>query len=300
MSAGRFRFPVPIFAAALACVLVAPVGHAGPTVTLIGDDDRGVVVRELAAREQSPIERRDGVYALLVESAGLTLSSLAPGGGATAMADLLLTTDIGLIVIDSTIGPTPAIREHIIIARQARVPMLAILLTNVAQLHADVPDGADELLALEIQQMRELLSAYDLDGGAAAVYYDAPTPGIVPGISAFGIRASLRALSLFAPRRVRKEDMSQASDIWAAVYLLTQLETDGNAIGLAPDETVTIWSEGAQSTATLRSVSEYKPGDYREMPLAMAAPIKVMEGSRILLVRDERVVGLGDITQVLR
>ncbi len=300
MSAGSFRFPISVFAAALLCVLVAPVVHGGPTVTLVGDDDRGVVMRELSAQEQSPIESRDGVYALLVESAGVTISSLAPGGGAGAMADLLLATDIGLVVMDSTVGPTAVIREHIIIARQARVPMLALLLTRVAQLHVDVPDEADALLALEIKEMRELLSAYDFNGGAAGVYYDAPTPENVTGISAFGIRASLRALSRFAPRRVRQKEMGQASDVWAAVYLLTPLEADGYAIGLAPDETVILWSEGTQSTATLRSVSQYKPGDYREMPLAVAAPIRGMEGSRILLLRDEKVVGLGAITQILR
>lgn len=213
MSAGSFRFPIPVFVAALLYALVAPVVHGGPAVTLIGDDGRGVVMRELAAREQTPIESRDGVYALLVESAGLTISSLAPGGGAGAMADLLLATDIGLIVMDSTVGPTAVIREHIIIARQARVPMLALLLTNVAQLHVDTPDEADALLALEVQEVRELLSAYDLNGGAAGVYYDGTAPGNVAGISAFGIRASLRALSRFAPRRVRKQDMGDRKSV---------------------------------------------------------------------------------------
>lgn len=298
MRAGSFRFSVSVFGVGLLWVLVAPVVHGGPTVTFIGDDDRGVVMRELSAREPSPIESRDGVYSLLVESAGVTISSLAPGGGAGAMADLLLATDIGLVVMDSTVGPTAVIREHIIIARQARVPMLALLLTKVAQLHVDVPDEADALLALEIREMRELLSAYDLNGGAAGVYYDGPTPGNVTGISAFGIRASLRALSRFAPRRVRQKEMGQASDIWAAVYLLTPLEIGGHAVGLAPDEAVTLWSEGTQSTATLRSVSQYHPGDYREMPLTLEAPIRGMEGSRFLVVRGERVVGLGAITEI--
>lgn len=300
MGAGFLRFQWSVLVAALVCALGASLAHASPKVTLIGDDDRGVVMRELAAKEQSPIKRSGKVYSLLVESAGLTLSSLAPGGGATAMADLLQVTDIGLIVVDATVGPTAAIREHILIARQARVPMLAMLMTNVVQLHADAPDEAAELLALEIQEIRELLSAYDLNGSAAGVYFDAQMPENVVGISAFGIRASLRALSLFAPRRVRKADMGQVIDLWGAVYLLTQLEADGNAIGLAPNDTVTVWSEGTQATATLRSVSRYQPGDYREMPFSMAAPINGMEGSRILLVRGDKVVGLGAITQVLR
>ncbi|MCK5365704.1 MAG: hypothetical protein KAR22_22160, partial [Gammaproteobacteria bacterium] len=109
-------------AATLLCLVVVPVVHAGPTVALVGDDYRRVVMDEVAARERSQIRRRDGVYELAVESAGVTLRSLTPGDDVTAMADMLHSTDIALIVINSTVGPTPAIREHILIARQARVP----------------------------------------------------------------------------------------------------------------------------------------------------------------------------------
>jgi translation elongation factor EF-Tu-like GTPase len=80
--------------------------------------------------------------------------------------------------------------------------------------------------------------------------------------------------------------------------LLTESEAGGIAASLAPKDTFVIWSEGTQSTATLRSVSAYHPGDYREMPLTLEAPVTGMEGSRILLVRGERVVGLGAITQI--
>jgi hypothetical protein len=298
VAAGRSRFPIAAFTGALLCVLIAPATHASPNVTRIGDDYRGVVMREVAAKERSAIHRRDGVYELVIESAGLTVSSLAPGGGITAMANLLRVTDIALIVVDATVGPTHTIREHVLIARQARVPMLAMLLGRVAQLYADAPGEADEVLAIEAQEIRELLSGYDLNGNAAGVYYDARTPKTVAGISAFGNRESLRALSRFAPRRAREAVMGQVSDIWGAVYLLTESEADGDAVSLAPNDTFIIWSEGTQSTATLRSVSQYHPGDYREMPLTLEAPIKGVEGSRILLVRGGRVVGLGAITQI--
>jgi hypothetical protein len=298
MAAGRLRLRISAYTGALLCALIAPATYASPKVTLIGDDYRGVVMRDVAAEERAAIQRRGGVYELVVQSVGLTVSSLAPGGGVTAMADLLQITDIALIVIDATVGPTHLIREHILIARQARVPMLAMLLTNVAQLYADAPGEADEVLALEVREMRELLSTYDLNGNAAGVYYDARTPKTAVGISAFGNRESLRALSRFAPRRVRDAGMGQVSDIWGAVYLLTELETGGIAASLAPKDTFIIWSEGTHSTATLRSVSQYHPGDYREMPLTLEKPINGMEGSRILLVRGERVVGLGAITQI--
>ena len=285
-------------AATLLCLVIVPAVHAGPTVALVGDDYRRVVMDEVAARERSQIRRRDGVYELAVESAGVTLRSLTPGDDVTAMADMLQSTDIALIVVNSTVGPTPTIREHILIARQARVPVLAMLLTNVAELYVSAPEEASELLAIEVQEIRELLSAYDLDGNAAGVYFDAETPETVAGVSQFGSREALRALAKFSPRRVRAPDMGPVSEFWSAVYLLTELEANGNAISLAPKDTITVWSEGTQSMATLSSLSQYNPGDYREMSLSLKTPVSAMQGSRILLVRDDRVIGLGAITEI--
>ena len=93
-------------------------------------------------------------------------------------------------------------------------------------------------------------------------------------------------------------EMQSAGEIWGAVYLLTQAEADGQAVSLAPDDSITVWSEGTQSTATLASMTRYHPGDFREMPLVMQSPLKGREGSRILLVSGDRVVGIGAITQM--
>ena len=285
-------------AAVLLCVTFVPAAHAGPSVTLVGDDYRGVVMREAAANERSEIRRGDDVYELVLKSAGVTMRSLIPGGGASAMADLLHVTDIALIVIDSTKGPTPVIREHILIARQARVPMLAMLLANVERLYAGAPDEAAELLAVEVQEMREVLSAYDLNGDSVDVYYDSRIPGAGMAVAGFGTREALRALSRFVPRRVRTRDLRKVRELWGAVYLLTDLEADGNAVSLSPQEEITVWSEGTQSRATLNSISQYYPGDFREMALSLDEPVNGMEGSRILLLNGERVVGLGAITQI--
>lgn len=285
-------------AATLLCLVLVPAVHAGPTVALVGDDYLHVVMDEVAAPERSQVRRRDGVYELAVESAGVTVRSLAPGGDVTAMADMLHSTDIALIVINSTVGPTPAIREHILIARQARVPMLAMLLTNVVELYVRAPEEASELLAIEVREIRELLSTYDLDGNTAGVYFDAETPETVAGVSQFGSREALRALARFSPQRVRAPGMGQVSEFWGAVYLLTELEANGNAVSLAPKDTITVWSEGTQSMATLSSVSQYHPGDYREMSLSLKTSVRALQGSRILLVRDDRVIGLGAVTQI--
>ena len=98
---------------------------------------------------------------------------------------------------------------------------------------------------------------------------------------------------------MRNVEMGRVKSIWGAVYLLTDLEVDGNATDLGPKDSVVLWSEGTQSKATLESVSSYHPGDFREMPLSMEAPVLGVEGSRILLVNDDRVVGLGAITQIV-
>lgn len=270
------------------------------TVTLVGDEHLGVIMREMAGKEGSEIQSQGGVYELAVESAGVRLRSLADGEGVIAMADLLLESDIALIVIDATKGPTPVIREHVLIARQARIPMMAMLMGNVEGLFAGAPDEAAELLALEIREIRELLSAYDMNGNAARVYLDSRPPDAVAGVAAYGSREALLALAHFVPRRVRTTDLGQVSNIWGAVYLLTDAEADGNAMGLAPNDSIVLWSEGTQSTATLNSVSAYRPGDFREMPLSMEAPVKGVEGSRFLLVNDDRVVGVGAITQIVQ
>ncbi|TFH46404.1 MAG: hypothetical protein E4H01_10040 [Lysobacterales bacterium] len=291
---------VPIITAAglLTCLLVVPAVQAGPTITLIGDDVRSTVMEYMAAGEQSEIRHRDGVDELTPVSAGVTLRNLAPGSASIAMADLLLVSDIALIVMDSTVGPTPVIREHILIARQARVPMLAVLVSNVARLHARAPAESAEILAVEIEAVRGLLSAYDFDAKSVRVYYDAPVPEPVEGVAAFGNREALRALSTFVPRRVRAADTGPVTEIWSAVYLLTELETVGAAVSLAPQDSIMVWSEGTHSKATLSSVSQYHPGDFREMSLTLESPVSGKEGSRILLVSGERVVGLGAITQI--
>ena len=112
------------------------------------------------------------------------------------------------------------------------------------------------------------------------------------------MREALRALARFVPQRVGAGDLLEMRELWGAVYLLTDLEADGNAISLSPHDEMMVWSEGTRSKATLNSISQYHPGDFREMALSLEEPLTSMEGSRILLLSGERVVGLGAITQI--
>jgi len=295
----RLLSPIGGGVGALLWVAFAACAQAGPVVTLIGDSYRFVVMDEVAAAERSGMQSRNGFDEVEAAGAGVTLRNSSGGAGAIQMADLLQVSDIALIVVDATVGPTPVVREHILIARQARVPMLAMLLTNVARLQADAPQEDDELLAVEVEEVRALMSIYDLDGAGARVYYDARTTA-AGDAAVFGSREALRALSRYLPRRVRPADMGQVSEIWAAVYLLTELESAGKAVTLTPQDTITVWSEGTRTQARLASVTPYYPGDFREMLLSLASPLTGTQGSRLLLVSGEQVVGLGAITEILR
>lgn len=255
---------------------------------------------DIAAKEQSDIRRLGDIHELSVPTVALTFRTLAPEGSVMALADVLHASDIALIVVDSTSGPTPTIREHILVARQARVPMLSVLLVDVERLYAKAPDQAAGLLALEVGEIRELLSTYELKGDSVLVSYDAETPGLEDPGAAHGLRETLRTLSRFVPVRVQPAEMGSANEIWGAIYLLTEAETGGHAESLMPDDSVMVWSEGTRSRAKLASISPYFPGDFREMPLTLDAPLKAREGSRILLLRDGRIVGLGAVTQLGR
>lgn len=281
--------------------LLAFVADAAPGIVLIGDDYSGVLMRDVAAHERAEIRRDGDVYALDVRNLGLTLRNLAPGGAVTALADTLHSSEIGLLVVDATRGPTAAVREHVLIARQARTPMLAVMFVKVALLHDKAGEEAGELLDIEMQEIRELLAAYQLDADSVRVFYDARPAGLDRQPDAIGIREALRVLSLFEPRRAgAAADMRSAAEIWAAVYLLTDAQTGTSSGTLSPKASLVVWSEGAHANATLDSLSAYHPGEFREMPLTMHSPLELREGSRLLLVSGERVIGLGAVTQIGR
>ena len=66
--------------------------------------------------------------------------------------------DGAIIVVAATDGPMPQTREHILLARQVKVPRLVVFLNK-----CDIVDD-EEMLELVEMEMRELLSFYDFDG----------------------------------------------------------------------------------------------------------------------------------------
>lgn len=282
-----------------ASLLAFPAASA-PGIVLLGDDHRSVIMRDVAASESTEIQRRGDIYELDVRRFGVAMRTLAPGGAITELADALHASEIGLVVVDATRGISPAVREHIVVARQARTPMLAVMLVNVERLHQKAAEESDDLLSLEIEDIRDLLAGYGFDADSTRIFFDARPAAVETQPEATGIFETLGVLSLFGPRRAGAAALESTGEIWGAVYLLGEAETNGEARTLSPNDSLVVWSEGMHANATLASLTAYHPGDFREMPLSMQSPIEVREGSRILLVSGERVVGLGAVTQIGR
>ncbi len=66
--------------------------------------------------------------------------------------------DGAILVVDSSDGPMPQTREHILLARQVGVPQIVVFMNKI-----DLVDD-EELLDLVEMEIRELLTFYDFDG----------------------------------------------------------------------------------------------------------------------------------------
>src|SRR6201995_777736 len=87
--------------------------------------------------------------------------------------------DGAILVVSAADGPIAQTREHILLARQVRVPALVVFLNKV-----DMVDD-EELLELVEMEVRELLSSYDFPGddipivkGSALAAVEGKTPEI--------------------------------------------------------------------------------------------------------------------------
>ncbi len=68
-----------------------------------------------------------------------------------------------ILVVSAADGPMPQTREHVLLAKQVRVPYIVVFLNKV-----DMVDDP-ELLDLVELEVRELLSGYDFPGDDAPV-----------------------------------------------------------------------------------------------------------------------------------
>ena len=114
--------------------------------------------------------------------------------------------DGAILVVDSSDGPMPQTREHILLARQVGVPAMVVFLNKV-----DLVDDP-ELLDLVELEVRELLSEYEFPGDEIPVVRGAALPALQsdnPGPDAEECKCIydlMEACDTYIPEPVREND----------------------------------------------------------------------------------------------
>lgn len=234
----------------------APSGR----VVLLGDEIRKDVLHECVARNVCP--------------AGSETAFALPPPQATAAqtADAAQQAALGVLVVDPAIGPLPVTREHIVVARQARVPKLAVLFTQ-----SDALDDKN-LLELETMEMRDLLETYEMDGDHARIY-----------VGDQGLRQLLADAAALLPRP-QSSALADSRRLHGYIYNLSRAE-GGHA--LSAGDSMDIWIGGQTVRCRLVSPQAVADGETPEVRLETERPLAASAGQRFLLQQNGRLIAAG-------
>ena len=236
-------------------------------IVLLGDEMRKNILPDCIAQNICP----KGSEALF----------LLPPPHATAAqtADMAHQAALGVLVVDSTTGALHITREHIIVARQAYVPKLAVLFTPSVVL------DNKELLELEIKEMRDLLDSYEMDDKNARIY-----------IGYQGLRQLIADAATLTPRQQPSTTLQVNSRrLHSYIYNLSR-EEGGHA--LSAGDSIDIWIGGQTVRCKLVSPQTVAAGETPEVLLEAEKPLAVFEGQRFLLQQNGRPIALGVVATV--
>lgn len=230
-------------------------------VVLLGDESRKNVLPECIARNVCPT--------------GSETAFVLPPPQATAAqtADAAQQAMLGVLVVNSATGPLPVTREHIVVARQARVPKLAVLFTQ-----SDALDDKD-LLELETMEMRNLLDTYEMDGEHARIY-----------VGDQGLQQLLADAAALAPRPQPSAPLADSRSLHGYIYNLSRAE-GGHA--LSAGDSMDIWIGGQTVRCRLVSPQAVADGETPEVRLETERPLAASAGQRFLLQQNGRLIAAG-------
>lgn len=220
-----------------------------------------------------------------------------PGLPIATIADSLYASDVALIVLDATQGTLPANRDHVLTTRQASVPHIFVLITNVDELFAAVGDieGRD-YLALWEEEIRAVMEGYGVGGAETPVYHDSSvagraTPGMIGGLSRLATDLSHVDASDRQDASIRPVHTAEGQ-----VYLLTHEETMDHGATIDGSGDFTLWISGRSVPATIFVDGVASPGDVVNFRYRSAEPSLAADAARMMLIDKNRIVGIGVIT----
>jgi translation elongation factor EF-Tu-like GTPase len=206
------------------------------------------------------------------------------------VADLARSADLVLIVNDATHGPTPIIREHILVTRQLRIPSLGLMMSNIDEF-LDTTDGDRELLDLVELELRETLDQYQASAGAVRRFYDSDALD-----AAVGPGALHRAIAEGAyPRQSPVAGGSVTGTLLRSeIYLLTVPEADQTQ-AIAPGDSVSLWIDGQSLEGVAELSATLQPGDNAALTIRLSEGLASTPGTRFFLERSGQLIGVGTV-----
>lgn len=229
------------------------------------------------------------------QSQKLTIATPKSEASAQEVASSALKARHAVIVIDASVGPLPVTREHVLIARQAGVPSLSVMFTNMSRLEG--MRDAGELLELEELEARELMNKYEMGGDKAMVFHDSSIRSIKRlHTNGVGMEDLLRAVQSLPERRSRALESFSGKKFFVYLYLLTPQESKFTA-PLSHDSSVGLWINGQSLRARVRTKQAMQPGSNGELEFEADKPVVAPIGSRLLLERGGKIVAAGVLSR---
>lgn len=203
---------------------------------------------------------------------------------ATETAKLAYEAKHGILVVDATVGPISVVREDILIARQTHLPKLSVWFMNTEKLLAELGQTeSQELLDLEIKEMKDLLASYEMD--VETEFY-------------FG-QNGLKDLMQYSdslPPSPRNQAFQPAQKIQVYIYNLTK-EEQGSP--LSKNDDVLVWISGQVAQAKIVAEHDIGMGDNVDLVLELKQPIQTNAGERFFIQFNQRFNSAGVVAKIL-
>lgn len=282
---------------ALLLLLAASPLVAETRIVVVGATADMRLVERWAQAENEAVTDTPGFQSFQVGKSDMSVTALSPTTSLSSIANALFNAEVAMIVMDATAGPTHDIREYILLSRQAGVPLIATMMTNVDGLFEFGFDDYRELLELQVDELRNVLSLYEVGGPNTPLFDDSKERSRAPRSSNGSFADIGGFISHLDTQRENPTPLASRKSARAQVYFLADAEANGHAIWVGRQRKLKMWCAGSSTLVDVSSEEPYGPGDLGSIIVSASQSFSAALGSRILLLNNGHVVGLGVISK---
>lgn len=220
------------------------------------------------------------------------------------IADAALAAKHAVMVIDVRNGVNPILREHVLIARQAYMPWISILLLETEQRQGDIAYG--ETPEEQIQLMKDLLDMYNMNG--------AHTPAFFLPIGVDGSIDMSDVMQLVSDHEGMKDrdtinaDMMKldpavpTSRFRSEMYWLDSMQwrhrDDVDGLDTRPGRTMDLWVMGKSVRATLLDAETTTGGENGWADWQLDREFDISAGENMFIKMQGQVIAIGLVSEI--